>query len=461
MEFKLLTLQFGKDYLIVLLQQVCVVTTLVFVGFRSNWLRGALDSANVRWSKRLVLILLLGLVAIFDDLTGLVINVKTQEIAPHQIGQALNPGEAIIDLRDMITAAAGLIGGFPIGIGVGLLAGAGRIAMGGDYGLAAGLATVLIGVVSAWCHYRFPRVGLSPPLALAFGLAITGLQRVVIVLIAYFHQLVPWAELLTLIDVITLPKALTNATGCCLFAWLREVVESDRQMAEKDRALAESHRDLAAAMLGSYLGQVQPHFLGNALNSAVGMLANQADRPPSRENIDRAKRFLAELAAFFVETLHVTDKRSIRLEQELMRLRSYIGLQEVLYGERMEFRADLGAEIMDWPLPPNTLLTLVENAFSHGFRDRRVSIAVLAEPVADRLRIRVRDRGHGFSPETLEDLGRCQVKSTAPSGTGTGLFRLGQILQLVYQQDNLLAFANYDGGAESTVSLPRSFDHEP
>src|SRR5699024_6797217 len=62
--------------------------------------------------------------------------------------------EAIANMRFMGVVMDGLIGGYRIGIGAGLIAGIHRMFLGGFTSMSCGVSTIIAGIISGACHKK-------------------------------------------------------------------------------------------------------------------------------------------------------------------------------------------------------------------------------------------------------------------------------------------------------------------
>ncbi len=111
----------------------------------------------------------------------------------------------------------------------------------------------------------------------------------------------------------------------------------------------------AQARLQALQARIRPHFLFNSMNTIASLTHDQPDLAEHAiENL--ADLFRASLAA----------EASISLQQELELTRSYIDLEALRLGERLEVNWQLPADKPLVNLPALTLQPLVENAIYHG-----------------------------------------------------------------------------------------------
>ncbi len=111
----------------------------------------------------------------------------------------------------------------------------------------------------------------------------------------------------------------------------------------------------AQARLQALQARIRPHFLFNSMNTIASLTHDQPDLAEHAiENL--SDLFRASLAA----------ESSISLQQELELTRSYIDLEALRLGDRLEVRWNLPDREPSLNLPALTLQPLVENAIYHG-----------------------------------------------------------------------------------------------
>ncbi len=111
----------------------------------------------------------------------------------------------------------------------------------------------------------------------------------------------------------------------------------------------------AQARLQALQARIRPHFLFNSMNTIASLTHDQpALAEQAIENL--SDLFRASLAA----------ESSISLQQELELTRSYIDLEALRLGDRLEVIWQLPEEELSLNLPALTLQPLVENAIYHG-----------------------------------------------------------------------------------------------
>jgi two-component system, LytTR family, sensor histidine kinase AlgZ len=112
----------------------------------------------------------------------------------------------------------------------------------------------------------------------------------------------------------------------------------------------------ASARLAELQSRIRPHFLFNALNTAVALV---------RVDPAKAEAVLEDLAELFRVTLAETGA-SVTLAEEVDLARRYLAIEQVRFGDRLQVSWDIDERTGPARLPPLVLQPLVENAVRHG-----------------------------------------------------------------------------------------------
>ena len=105
--------------------------------------------------------------------------------------------------------------------------------------------------------------------------------------------------------------------------------------------------------------QINPHFLYNTLDTIMWLAIDHQD--------DKVVEMVAALSGFFRTSLsHGEDKITIR--EELEHVENYLKIQQLRYGDIMEYSIDVPDEIKKNDIVKITLQPLVENALYHGLK---------------------------------------------------------------------------------------------
>jgi len=164
---------------------------------------------------------------------------------------------------------------------------------------------------------------------------------------------------------------------------------------------------LKIAELQALQAQVNPHFLYNTLNTGVQLAI--------LEDADHTRRYIEHLADVFRHNIRTLD-RLIPLSEELHSIESYIYIMRIRFADRFDFRIELPSPCPDPLMPAMILQPLVENAISHGLRDREADgwVEIRLSLEDDWLRLAVTDNGAGIPSERLARI----LAVTDPAGPG-------------------------------------------
>lgn len=209
----------------------------------------------------------------------------------------------------------------------------------------------------------------------------------------------------------------------------REVTEHQLQAAQKDK-------DLMHSQLKLMQSQIEPHFLFNTLANVQGLIDQDSVA---------AKRLVAELTTMLRASLRRTRQEQTRLEEELTIVRSYLSIQSIRMGDRLQFNLEVPDTLVDVPLPPLLIQPLVENAVVHGIEPSteggRIDVNVSRE--GDLLRVRVRDTGLGVG------------NAPKSNGEGVGLRNVRDRLGMLYgDRASLTLTPGEERGTDACLTLP-------
>ena len=424
-------------YCLLLIPQVCVVVVMAFVSIRCQWFRRALRGVELEWKPRISLALIFGVVGIFSDFAGIRLNLddptQFESFASGNNPLSLKPNEAVIGLRYALVLAGGLIGGPWVGLGAGLLAGAGRyFIMSGRIADVATITTLLLGLGAGGARYYLPKWSMTTTGVLVVGLTGTAVRGLLI----FFSKDANGLSIEAFI-----PYAVVNVMSCVLFVMI---------MRDLDRDWLE--REAREAKFRAVRAQVEPHMLNNTLSAVQSLVYNDPDK---------AYDYIGKLGKFFAETREqcASIHASIPLKLELGQLKRYLEFQQLRFPEKLDCDIDnIPHELLDCQIPSRSLLTLTENALTHGRRGHPdgFELRVCAEDLGDSLAIRVKDNGCGIPPERLVRLGKERVDSK--QGEGSALYQLQQSLVAFPGRAGLnIASEQSKSGAytEITLTLPK------
>lgn len=164
-----------------------------------------------------------------------------------------------------------------------------------------------------------------------------------------------------------------------------------------DVSRAEQLREMAnKAELRALQSKINPHFLFNALNAISSSI---------RLNPDTARQLIFNLSRYLRYNIELNDDEQIDIKKELYQIKDYIAIEQARFGDKLTVIYDIDDEV-NCRVASLLIQPLVENAIVHGIQPCRgkgvVTISIAQS--GSRVRIAVRDTGHGIDPHIIEQL---------------------------------------------------------
>lgn len=199
---------------------------------------------------------------------------------------------------------------------------------------------------------------------------------------------------------------------------------------EREKLLMEKNYE---ANLTALRSQINPHFLFNTLNTIAALI---------HDDPDGAEKAVEKLAFIFRYTLKHSDKAMVSLRDELSLVRTYLEIEQIRFGDRLNLSFEIDPAGLDVELPAFVVQTIVENCIKHGIaRITGRGIVSMQVRVQDgQVFVVVYDNGPGI------DLSR--VRSS------TGLSNALTRMQQIYGREDGLVFENTGDGTRVTLCLP-------
>lgn len=155
---------------------------------------------------------------------------------------------------------------------------------------------------------------------------------------------------------------------------------------------------LTEARLELLKGQLEPHFLFNALHSIAELM---------HHDVEAADRMLTRLSELLRATLEAGGRQEIPLSEELALVERYLDIERVRLGDRLKTNIDVEPKALDGQVPIFILQPIVENAVRHAVASRTSGGTVMlrARASIEDLKIDIDDDGPGFAPQAPERIG--------------------------------------------------------
>ncbi len=122
---------------------------------------------------------------------------------------------------------------------------------------------------------------------------------------------------------------------------------------------AESRLQARDAELQVLRTQINPHFLFNSLNSISALTSIDASA---------ARSMTLELAAFFRQTLALSEREKIPLAEEIALCGHFLAIEKIRFGEKLSSDMQVSPSAAQVLIPAMLLQPCIENAIKHGIR---------------------------------------------------------------------------------------------
>jgi signal transduction histidine kinase len=233
-------------------------------------------------------------------------------------------------------------------------------------------------------------------------------------------------------------KFLGNLVGDVVFYGAIVVVsgsiEARARLQQQREAGSRLSELLAQAQLAALRVQLEPHFIFNALNAITALIRES--------RLDEAISMTAGLGDLLRRVTDQSARQFVTLGEESDFLRRYLEIQGMRFAERLRYRIDIPAALMQARVPDFIVQPLVENAIKHGIarRTKGGALVVSAACTDGTLTVSVFNEGP-------------LLAGTVRDSVGLGNTR--QRLQALYGGAQSLTLENHAAeGVLATITLP-------
>lgn len=143
------------------------------------------------------------------------------------------------------------------------------------------------------------------------------------------------------------------------------------------------------------MAYINQHFLFNTLNSILALC---------RQNSEEARKVVLELTSYLRFNFDVMDD-IVFLYEEIEYIKSYLYIQKVRFGERLNFEVDIQEDV-NFLIPKNSLYNLIDNAINHGIlkKNHGGNLTFIVKRDKEKIVIKINDDGVG-----MEEKQRVQI----------------------------------------------------
>jgi sensor histidine kinase YesM len=165
------------------------------------------------------------------------------------------------------------------------------------------------------------------------------------------------------------------------------------------------------AQLAYLKTQINPHFLFNILNSIYALALERSDRTAGA---------IVKLSSMMRYVLLEAGRDRVLLEQEIIYLTDYVGLQKTRFEDSLELEFEITGHPEGKTIAPLLLIPFIENAFKHGVNPEQPSAILIRIDIREtEIRLQVNNK-------------KVDVKPQLPGPAGLGINNTRQRLGILY-----------------------------
>lgn len=218
-----------------------------------------------------------------------------------------------------------------------------------------------------------------------------------------------WNKQSTL-NIVQLVRASVNFGAVLAVPMTVKLMEHLNEVKQRQQNLA---KDKLEAELMFLKNQVQPHFLFNTLNSLYSLILTKSNK---------SLEVILKLSDLLRYMLYETNAPLVSLMKELASIQSYLDLEKIRYGSRVELSFNAWGDFEGKTVAPMLILPFIENSFKHSTKGLKETAMIAIELGAkdDELVLKVENSMPLSLPNDVDIVG------------GLGLQNVKRRLELLY-----------------------------
>ena len=199
------------------------------------------------------------------------------------------------------------------------------------------------------------------------------------------------------------------------------------------------------------VSQMNPHFIYNSIDNIQGLIYNKQD--------DDAVNYLTKFSKLTRQILENSNENYISLAEEVEMIKNYAAIQQLLYGNKFNFKIEVENTIDTESLflPPMLTQPFIENAIKHGLGNKTENgmINISFYLKENRLLFEVSDNGNGFDETKKQN----NHKSLAMAITKERLVNYTKNKNFILQTENITDKDQNVIGAKVIFEIPYIYEN--
>ncbi|APH05431.1 sensor histidine kinase [Bacillus weihaiensis] len=257
--------------LLTMLERLGIIVTVAFLMTKLSFFKNMIQRNEISRKQKYLAILFFGAFGIIGTYSG--ITFDSHSLQFDRWAYALGNEEAIANSRVIGIIIAGLLGGYKVGIGAGILAGIHRFSLGGFTALSCGFSAILAGVIAGFFYKKKSRLKLTT--AFFVGALAEAVQMLIILLVSK-----PFEQAFQLVQTIGIPMIVANGVGSAIFLLIiKSVINEEEKIgalqAQKSLSLAEKTLTYLRNGLNTQTAEKVCHIIYNEVDAVAVSITNQ------------------------------------------------------------------------------------------------------------------------------------------------------------------------------------------
>lgn len=127
---------------------------------------------------------------------------------------------------------------------------------------------------------------------------------------------------------------------------------------KKEQEIEQLRMENLQSRYDALMNQINPHFFFNSLNGLTSLIR--------KKNDENTLTYVSKMSDVFRYILQSDKKGLVSLEEELEFVDAFFYMMEVRFANKLEFKIDVGEDMMAYKLPVLSILPLIENVVVHN-----------------------------------------------------------------------------------------------
>lgn len=230
---------------------------------------------------------------------------------------------------------------------------------------------------------------------------------------------------------------------------IKEKAHLERKIKEQEIKNLEMSNLLNHSELKFLQSQINPHFLFNTINT-ISILADIEEAPRTQKVLE----CMSDILRYNFRKM----EENVTLKEEYGIVKNYLHIQNVRFGERIQFIVNVDKSLTNCMIPSMILQPFVENAIVHGL-EPKIGNGILELSIRnsdDQIKVLIRDNGLGIQEDKIKGFFAYKDVLEEKSQSGIGVINVIRRLELIYGKNVVEIQSELGKGTEVRITIPNN-----